>query len=214
MSDLMERTEVVLGEADLATVPDERLEAEICGWAARRAADECAWLRLIGEFDRRRGFERWECASTSYWLSWHCGLSLHAGRERVRVARALEACPLVRAEFAAGRLTYSKVRALTRVATVATEPSLVELARAGTAAQVERICAAYRRTRAHDEEAQAAARAAREQVVTWHDEDGLFHLHAVLSPEDGALVRGASAAAGEQLDGAACRSSVPAGTQP
>ena len=125
---------------DLGALPSERLEAQICALAGRQAADDCAWSLLIGEFDRRRGYDAWECRSTSYWLNWHCGLSMGAGRERVRVARALEGLPLVRAEFAAGRLTYSKVRAITRVATEHTEQMLVELGLAGTAAQLERVC--------------------------------------------------------------------------
>ncbi len=137
-------TMVATGDRSLADLTTERLEAQICAMAGRRAADECAWLLLIAEFDRREGWAVWECRSTAYWLSWHCGLSLVAGRERVRVGRALEHLPRVRAEFAAGRLTYSKVRAITRVATPANERSLVELGLAATAAQLEQICAAYR----------------------------------------------------------------------
>ena len=70
--------------------PSERLEAQICALAGRLAAHECVWLELIGEFDRREGYAAWGCQSTAYWLSWHCGLSKGAARERVRVARALE----------------------------------------------------------------------------------------------------------------------------
>ena len=42
-------------EADLSGLDADRLEAQICAMAGRRAADECAWLSLIGEFDRREG---------------------------------------------------------------------------------------------------------------------------------------------------------------
>ena len=62
----------------------------------------------------------------AHWLSWKCGISLHTGRERVRVARKLEALPLVKERFSQGRLSYSKVRALTSLVTVpAMEAELV-----------------------------------------------------------------------------------------
>ena len=140
----MTTTTFAAAPPSLADLTTERLEAQIVAMAGRRAADDCAWLLLIAEFDRREGWTSWECRSTAYWLSWHCGLSVVAAREHVRVGRALEQLGRVRAEFAAGRLTYSKVRAITRVATPANEQSLVDLALAATAAQLERICAAYR----------------------------------------------------------------------
>ena len=72
---------------------------------------------------------------TAHWLSWQCGVGLTAGREQVRVARALLSLPLLAEEFAAGRLSYSKVRAVSRVATAETEATLVEWAVHATAAQ-------------------------------------------------------------------------------
>ncbi|MGZ4718681.1 MAG: DUF222 domain-containing protein [Acidimicrobiales bacterium] len=98
-----------------------------------------------------QGIPRSGRRSTAHWLNRHCGLSMPAARERVRVARALdERLPLVEEVFAAGRVTYSKVRAITRVVTAATETMLVELALAGTATHLDRICSAYRRVRRHD----------------------------------------------------------------
>ena len=204
-------TERASAEA-LDEMPTERLEAQICAMAARRAADECAWLLLIAEFDRREAYLSWECRSTSYWLSWHCGLSLSAGRERVRVARALEALPLVQAAFAEGRLTYSKVRAITRVASSRTERSLLDLGLAATAAQLERICSAYRRVDRPEDGDHATALAERQDLRTWHDFDGLTRIEADILPEDGALVEAAIAEAREQLRQAADTSGVSAET--
>ena len=53
---------------------------------------------------------------------WQCGESLRTAQDKVRVAHALAALPAIRAEFAAGRLSYSKVRAITRVADDRTIP--------------------------------------------------------------------------------------------
>ena len=104
-------------EADLSAVPTERLEAELMSLAGHLAAAECQFLLRVAEFDRREGWADWECLSTAHWLNWRCGVGMTAAREQVRVARRLAELPVVRAEFAAGRLSYSKVRAITRVAT-------------------------------------------------------------------------------------------------
>ena len=71
-------------------------------------------------------------------------MSSGTAREHVRVARALRDLPVIRARFAAGRLSYAKVRALTRIATAATEAGLAELAGPMTANQLERFARAHR----------------------------------------------------------------------
>ena len=97
-------------------VPLERLEAQICELAGHLAAATCRFLVLLGDFDARRGWASWEMNSCAQWLSWKCQMSSGTAREHVRVARALRDLPVIRARFAAGRLSYAKVRALTRIA--------------------------------------------------------------------------------------------------
>jgi hypothetical protein len=63
------------------------------------------------------------------------------------VARALGELKLVDVAFAAGKLSYSKVRAITRVATSETEQDFLDISTNATASQIERLSAAYRRTR-------------------------------------------------------------------
>lgn len=75
------------------------------------------WLELVAEMDRREAWAGWVFCSRAAWLSWRCAVAPRSAREHVRVARALEELPRVRAAFAAGELSYAKVRALTRVAT-------------------------------------------------------------------------------------------------
>ena len=193
-------------------MPTERLEAQICAMGARRAGRRVRVALLIAEFDRREAYLSWECRSTSYWLNWHCGLSLGAGRERVRVARAIEDLPLVQAVFAAGRLTYSKVRAITRVASRRTERSFLDLGLAATAAQLERICSAYRRVDRPEDSDHATALAEQQDLRTWHDFDGLTRIEADILPEEGAVVEAAIAEAQEQLRSAADTSGVSAET--
>jgi hypothetical protein len=177
---------------ELGTMPLERLEAEITTLAGQLAAAECRWLLLIAEMDRRRAWESWECRSCAHWLAWTCGLGLRAAHERVRVARALVGLPLVTAAFAAGRLSYSKVRAVTRFVTEASEAEVVDLAAHATAAQLEIIARAHGRVL----DADGAERQEAGRFVRWHtDDDGTFVLSARLPPEMGAVVRQAIEAA-------------------
>src|SRR5438270_2752985 len=122
-------------------LPLERLEAEICEGAAHLAAGMARWLLLVGEFDRRKGHERWECRTAAAWLNWHCGISMRTAQDQVRVGRALLEFPAIAQAFCRGELSYSKVRAITRVVTPATEGQLLELAPFVTASQMERIVA-------------------------------------------------------------------------
>ena len=100
-----------------APPPLDRLGEQICELAGHLAAATCRFLVLLGDFDAREGWAVWDMPSCAAWLSWRCQLSSGTAREHVRVARALRALPVIRAEFAAGRLSFAKVRALTRIAT-------------------------------------------------------------------------------------------------
>jgi Domain of unknown function (DUF222) len=165
--------------------PLERLEAEIVELSSQLTAATSRLLGLVGEFDAVEGWREWGMRSTAHWLSWQCGAGLTAGREQVRVARALRTMPLVSAEFAAGRLSYSKVRAVSRVATAETEATLVEWALHATAAQLDRLVAAQRRVvRDGDVRARHDAR-----FLSWRwDDDGSLVGWFRLPPEQAAVL--------------------------
>jgi hypothetical protein len=131
-------------ELDSAVVTDDRsiddLDRAICGLVRQMNAESCRMLVLVREFDDRFGFAQWSFKSCAEWLAWRCGISLSAAREKVRTAQALRALPAISAAFAAGRLSYSKVRALTRVAHAHDEDLLLAYALDATAAQVEERC--------------------------------------------------------------------------
>ena len=149
-----------------SAVPLERLEAQICELAGHLAAATCRFLILLGDFDARRGWASWDMRSCAEWLSWKCQMSAGAAREHVRVARALRDLPVIRAEFGAGRLSYAKVRALTRIATVENEGGLAEIAGPMTGNQLERFARAHRQVSQADD---AAARVRRR--LAWRIED-------------------------------------------
>ena len=93
-------------------------------------------MTLIGEFDRREAWGGPGMLSCAHWLSWRVGMGLKAAHERVRVARALRGLPLVAATFSEGRLSWTQVRAITRVAAAEDEATWVELATNATGAQL------------------------------------------------------------------------------
>lgn len=142
-------------DSELSELPLERLEAELCQGAANLTAAEHTWLLHLAEFDGRVGWEQWGCNSCAHWLVWQVGLDARTAREKVRVAKALAQFPLISAAMRLGHLSYSKVRAITRVVVTETEQSLVDMALAGTTNHVERIVAAYRRATPNPDESGA-----------------------------------------------------------
>jgi hypothetical protein len=160
------------------------LAREITSGAVRLAAATAAWSRLVAEFDEREGWAGVGIQSCAHWLAWQCGLAPGAAREHVRVARALRALPVTAHAFAAGRLSYSKVRAVTRVAEPGTEAELVELATHATASQLERVVRSWRRADEVD-----AGRVAERRAFAWSwDADGMLSLHVRLDAEQGAAL--------------------------
>lgn len=121
------------------TPASNALEAEIAQLSADINAATYRLLLLIREYDETGAWAGAGMSSCAAWLSWKVGLGLHAARERVRVAHALANLPAVSEAFRRGELSYSKARAITRVATAATEDLLLEYARQGTAAQLDQI---------------------------------------------------------------------------
>jgi len=97
-------------------------------------------LVLIREFDERAGWLKWGLKNCAEWLAWRCDFSMTTALEKVRVAHALKALPGICAAFASGELSYSKVRALTRVASRANEDDLLVFALRSTAAHVAERC--------------------------------------------------------------------------
>src|SRR5687767_14113894 len=176
----------------------ERLGDEIAELSAHLDAATARLLALIREFDARGGWNT-GFRSCAAWLAWRVGLDLGAARERVRVARALGGLPLLAQALANGRLSYAKVRALTRVATPETEARLLAVGHAGTAAHVERIVRGWRRVDRQAEAREVAKRPAGRALHVYPDEDGMVVLDGQLEPEVGALLMQALAAARETL---------------
>jgi hypothetical protein len=125
----------------------EQLENQITELSAHIHAATYRLLELIREYDDSHGWCGPGLNSCAHWLNWKCGINLGAAREKVRVAHALKELPGISDQFRLGEISYSKVRAMTRVATIENEDYLLGIARYGTAAHVERLVRQYRKVK-------------------------------------------------------------------
>jgi hypothetical protein len=171
------------------------LEAQITALAGQLNAAQYRWLSLIAEFDRRRGWHDGKLPSCAHWLNFKVGLNLGSAREKVRVAHALEGLPKIAASMARGELSYSKVRAITRVACPATEGSLLMIGLHGTAHHVETLVRGYRRAQEAAELSREARQHKNRSVTYGYDPDGGWVLHARLPAVAGAMLAKALEAA-------------------
>ena len=121
-------------------LPIDDLDRAIVTLSARINAGTYELLVLIREFDERAGWLQWGLGNCAEWLHYRCDYSMNAAREKVRVAHALKTLPKVSAAFSNGELSYSKVRAMTRVARTHNEDELLLFALKTTTARVEERC--------------------------------------------------------------------------
>jgi hypothetical protein len=185
---------------DLQHLEDlSRLGDEITEMAAHLTAGTCQLLELIQKFDEEGGWHGTGINSCAHWLNWRCGMNIGAARERVRVARALPDLPKISAAFRLGKVSYSKVRAMTRVATARNEEVLLNVALHGTASHVETQVRQYRQAKRIEALEQENVHYAKRRLTLYQDVDGSWVIRGRFTPEQGALVAKALDAAEEQL---------------
>lgn len=166
------------------------LEAEITRLSANIYAAEYRWLCLLAQFDELEGWCGDGIKSFAHWPNWKCGISLAAGREKVRVARRLGELPLVSKAMSEGRLSYSKVRAITRIATAENEQDLLYIARNGTAEQLEKTIQLYRKSKAGVDSNLDSSHANQQHemkyLTYYYDTDGSLIINGRMPAEQGA----------------------------
>ena len=157
--------------------------------ASRQMNTQCyRLLVLVREFDDRFGWKQWPFKTCAEWLAYRCEMGLSAAREKVRVAQALRSLPAISASFAEGRLSYSKVRALTRVVPMQDEDALLAYALDTTAANVEERCRQIRNV-APESVHQAQRAWQSRSLKAWRDEHrGVVRLTLEVPIEEGELV--------------------------
>ncbi|MGD9021523.1 MAG: DUF222 domain-containing protein [Lysobacterales bacterium] len=166
-----------------------QLESQITEMAAHIHAATFRLLELVREFDEIEGWAGPGMRSCAHWLNWKCGINLGAAREKVRVAHALQDLPLIRERFRKGEVSYSKVRAMTRVATPENEDYLLMIARHGTAAHVERLVRQYRKLKRIEALERDNERHALRELNWYFDDDGSFVMKGRFTPEHGMLIK-------------------------
>jgi hypothetical protein len=190
-------------------VPDrsiEELDVEICRLARQLNAETYRFLMLVRDFDDRYGFAKWSLRSCAEWLAWRCGMTLSTAREKLRTAHALRELQVISAAFADGRLSYSKVRALTRAATAANEDLLLAYALDSTAEQVEERCRQLRNVGPESTDLARRAWERRSLTVSRNPGRGTLSILVELPVEDGEVVANA-------LDNAVAAGDVAAGIE-
>jgi hypothetical protein len=145
----MSVAEVFEWSDDPASFPTRELAQRIVSTASRLASMECQWLAYVDDFDRREGWSLDGQLSCVDWLAWKCGFSRATAYDKLRVAHELRRRPAVRNAFARGELSYTKVRAITRIAGANEETDrwLLKVAELGTAADLERAVRRYEQLR-------------------------------------------------------------------
>lgn len=187
------------------------------------------FLKLVGEFDRLEAWAGCGIRSCAHWLNWKCGISFGTAREKVRVARAMENLDGINTAFSAGEISYSKVRAMTRVATASNEEYLLMIAQHGTAEQMEKLTKAFRTVSRYEDympegrlsdkcygDGSDIAREALQEEFnnelteinkeakdrsfsSYQDEEGMWVIRAKLPAEEGGLLVKLVTALGEQI---------------
>lgn len=159
--------------------------------AVRRTLLDHEFLRLIDLFDAGSGFASFVgLRSTAHYLGWACGLSPGAARERVRVARALRRMPRTAELFSQGRLSYSKIREITRLVGVVDEDRFCDIALLMTASQLARTVSGYRLAAGSRIRALPSRRYASQPLG-----DGMVRITLVLPAEEAGIVDAAVEAA-------------------
>lgn len=200
---------------------NDQLADQITTLSGQINAATYRFLKLIAEFDRRQAWAGFGIRSCAHWLNWKCGIAMSAAREKVRTARALEGLPGINTAFQKGELSFSKVRAMTRVATDENESHFLNIAEYGTAQHMEVFVKAFRtvsriadkaedfyaadlglseadietKHQLNQEELQQENRS----VTCYQDDDGMWIIKAKLPAEEGGLIAKALKELGDRL---------------
>jgi len=108
---------------------------------------EAEWLERLAGFDREGLWALDGHLSCVTWLVWRTNMGRSTAFEKLRVAHELERRPIIAEAFRRGDLSYSAVRAVTRMERPAPEvdQAMVELARSGQASilDIEKMARTY-----------------------------------------------------------------------
>jgi hypothetical protein len=169
-------------------ISNAELGSEITLMAGQITAATYCFLKMLAEFDRRRGWDNGSIRSCSQWLNLTCGMTATTAREKLRVAHCLEKLPNINKEFESGKLSYSKVRAMTRVATDDNEDILLSVAIGGTASHIEKLVRRYQLVDENQNPVEQGDEYQQRKLDYYQDDEGMWILRAKLPQLEGGLL--------------------------
>ena len=104
------------------------LRSQVCLLSRRVSAGQYELVRLIAELDDSGEWAFENAATCAHWVADACDVKVCTAPEWLRIGHALHRLPFTDAAAQDGALSHSKLRELTRVATVDNEEELVKIA--------------------------------------------------------------------------------------
>jgi len=151
-------------------------------------------VHLVVELERSGEWAIDGSPTCAHWIAAAIDIEVCTAREWLRVGRALTALRKLDGLFDTGALSYSKVRAVTRVATLENEAELCDIARREPAGRLPHALAAW--LVRHETPAETEARQRDATYLTTRPEpDGMIAGSFRLPPLEGGIVLGAIDAA-------------------
>ncbi|NQZ07003.1 MAG: DUF222 domain-containing protein [Algicola sp.] len=146
------------------------------------------FLKLLAEFDSRKGWCKHGIRSCSAWLNLKCCMASATAREKLRVAHCLENLPETNLAFENGVLSYSKVRAITRVATDDNEKIFLDIAMSGTANHMDELVRRYQKVDESQQPVEQGDEYQKRQLNYFQDREGMWIIRAKLPQVEGGLL--------------------------
>ena len=166
----------------------QELELTIGAYSSQAHAAMARVAMASAGFDDVGGWGGAGIKSYAHWLTINAGFDPHTSMELLRVGHALKVLPRIAEAFAAGRLSFDKVRQVTTIATAATDELMLGVALGASGSQLTRICRSLRRMVAEEKDNKQLAERG---LWSYLEEDGMMRIVARLSAEDGQLVMAA-----------------------
>jgi len=183
-TELNEHTEGINSNAlpqDARTIPQrlKLLSQEI-------SSQHADLLELLVRFDDQQAWKQSGASHCAAWMNAEIGISTKLSWEYLRVGRRLQSLPTLQALFRVGKLSWSKVRLITRVADSDNEKTLCHAALDASVTEVKRLCDGYRWCEDDDGDAEIT-RVMRQwdsRSLTWREaSNGSTQIQLVLPPE-------------------------------
>jgi hypothetical protein len=179
----------------VVAVPDSQtralssLRSAVVEAAQRLSFDMSAFISLLVEFDLGGEWAFDHAASCAHWVADRADVELCTVREWLRVGHALRGVDEVARRFADGRLSYRKVKALTRLADTDNQHELCAIAERFPASRLAVELARWRNGHETDEDQDRRERAST-TLKWWLDADGMVAGWFRYPPAIAAILKG------------------------